>query len=199
MGDIALETRHLREGTAKDEGRAAAGTTARLRAALVRLQPWLARAAAAPDHVLPEETSEDLAQSVLASCLARIEHHERTGSLPAWCEDEQRLRRYLAGALTRHRARRWRDHRRAVGLPPDLRVPVSEPREACSCLRCLSDDERRLLETPREQRGEFARALGLILPTLEKRRRRLIQRLRVRCRSCARRRDGKCDWLGLIP
>jgi DNA-directed RNA polymerase specialized sigma24 family protein len=169
----------------------------RARAALVRLAPWLAQSAAAPARALPGESSEDLAQTVLASCLARIERCVRTtGAVPAWCGDDEHLRAYLAGALARHHARRWRDHHREVGLPADLSARTApEACEVCPCLRALAEDERRMLESGPNEHGELARELGCSRATLHKRRSRARQRLRLRCQECARLRGDACEWL----
>jgi len=171
---------------------------ARARASLARLAPWLARAAAARARELPEATGEDLAQSVLTSSLARLERSvQATGSVPEWCQSEERLRAYLGGALARHDAHRWRGHHREVGLPQHL--PARESAggdEPCPWLGALAADERRVLLAEPPEREGLARELGCSRATLQKRRSRTLLRLRARCQRCAWHRDGLCSWSG---
>lgn len=181
------------------------GELATARAALAETLPWLERRAMGRSGGPAPYPPEDLVQGTVTAALARIEaEFQRSGRTPAWCQDDERLRRYLSGALRRTRQRLRRDSRtwREVSLSGDVAASdrATAQVEPCTDLQGFVARDLRWF-SPVGEPGDLdalARALGCSPAALAKRRVRAMQRLKARCATCVERREHGCAFAALV-
>jgi RNA polymerase sigma factor (sigma-70 family) len=152
---------------------------------------------------------EDLVQFVAVAALTKVERrHRESGTVPEWCQPEERMRAYLRGMLARTVLRMLRDARarREVALPMERLVREGRPSRlerleerdhARACLEAFTVDDLRLFLQfgDGHSYAELAGRIGSSPAALAKRRARALDRLRERCRGCSWRIDNGCSWL----